>query len=68
MLFLADNGSVLTLPEPAPGLLVCDLWPHAYAPDSIEQRLQWVRTWWELIDWPYVAQRLSGIRAGRPVL
>ena len=68
VLVLGANDSVLTLPEPAPGLLICDLWEHAYTDAFGERRADWVRAWWSLVDWAYVGQRLAGVREGRKQL
>ena len=65
ILTLANQDSVLSLPEPAPGLLLCDLWEHAYYLRYQNRRADWLRAWWDVVHWDYVAERLRGIREGR---
>ena len=63
ILTLPDNGSVLSQPEPSPGLIICDLWDHASAPFG--DRAAWLRAYWSLVDWAYVGERFTGIHEGR---
>ncbi len=65
---LPNQDSVLTLPEPSPGLLACDLWEHAYYLKHNDRRGDWLRAWWGLVDWTYVGERLAGIHAGKKQL
>ena len=65
ILTLANQDSVLSLPEPAPGLLLCDLWEHAYYLRYQNRRADWLRAWWDVVHWDHVAERLRGIREGR---
>lgn len=62
---LANNDSVLNLPSPSYGILVCDLWEHAYYGRYRHRRADWLRTWWDIVDWDYVGQRLQGVHEGR---
>lgn len=68
ILTLPNHDSVLSLPEPAPGLLICDLWEHAYYLRYRNDRAAWLRAWWGIVHWEYVAERLQGIREGRKQL
>lgn len=52
---LPDNGSVLPLGRM--GLLVCDLWPHAYEARYGTDLARWLDAWWQLADWTVVEQR-----------
>lgn len=52
---LPDNGSVLPLARM--GLLVCDLWPHAYEGQYGTDVARWLDAWWQLVDWDVVEQR-----------
>ena len=40
-------------------LLPCDLWEHAHYLDYRNHREDWVRDWWNLIDWRQVEKRLD---------
>lgn len=55
VLALPDNGSVLPLGRM--GLLVCDLWPHAYEAQYGRDLGHWLDAWWHLVDWRVVEQR-----------
>ena len=61
---LPNNDSVLWAPEPSPGLLICDLWEHAYHANYPGRRAEWLRRWWEVVDWPTVERRLQGVLQG----
>jgi Fe-Mn family superoxide dismutase len=63
ILTLPDNGSVLSQPEPSPGLIICDLWDHASEPFG--GRAEWLRAYWSLVDWAYVGERFTGVHEGR---
>ena len=39
-------------------LLVCSLWPHAYALDYGDARERYLAAFWHLVDWKAVAARL----------
>ncbi|MGY2046672.1 superoxide dismutase [Methylobacterium sp. JK268] len=65
---LPNQDSVLTLPEPAPGLIACDLWEHAYYLTYRNRRAEWLSRFWEIVDWDTIAERLDGIRAGKKQL
>jgi Fe-Mn family superoxide dismutase len=68
ILTLPNHDSVLSFPEPAPGLLICDVWEHAYYLKYHNRRADWLKAWWDIVDWDYVAERLQGIREGRKQL
>ena len=68
ILTLPNQESVLTLPEPAPGLLICDLWEHAYYLRYQNRRAAWLRAFWDIVDWNVVGIRFDGICAGRTQL
>jgi superoxide dismutase, Fe-Mn family len=65
---LPNQDSLLTLDEPSPGLLACDLWEHAYYLRYNNRRADWLKAWWGVINWPYVGERYAGILAGRKQL
>jgi Fe-Mn family superoxide dismutase len=68
ILTLPNQESVLTLSEPAPGLLICDLWEHAYYLRYQNKRAAWLHAFWDIVDWDVVGNRFDGIRAGRAQL
>eukprot|EP01037_Dinobryon_pediforme_P004303 gene4302-4353_t len=68
ILTLPNQDSLLTLPEPSPGLIACDVWEHAYYLKYNNRRADWLKAWWGLVNWPYVAERYAGIRAGKKQL
>jgi Fe-Mn family superoxide dismutase len=68
ILSLPNQESVLTLPGPAPGLLICDLWEHAYYLRYQNRRAAWLHAFWDIVDWDVVGDRFDGIRAGRTQL
>lgn len=63
-----NQDSVLLEPEPAPGLLCCDLWEHAYYLKHRNVRADWLRSFWNVVNWPYVGERLQGVHEGRKQL
>ena len=68
ILTLPNQDSLLTLDEPSPGLLACDLWEHAYYLKYNNRRADWLKAWWDVVHWDYVGERLAGIRAGKKQL
>lgn len=48
------NGSV--------PLLVCDMWEHAYYLQFHNEKADWVKSFWKLVNWEDVAQRLKKVR------
>lgn len=68
ILALPNQESLLTQPEPAPGLIACDVWEHAYYLKYNNRRADWLKAWWSFVHWDYVGERLAGIHAGKKVL
>lgn len=61
-----NQDSVLL--EGKPGLLANDVWEHAYYLQYQNRRAEYLAAWWQVVNWPYVAERLAGIRAGKKQL
>lgn len=59
---LPNEDSVLNIGRM--GLLICDLWEHAYCLNYQGRRQAWLRAWWQIVDWETVAARLDKFRAG----
>lgn len=68
ILSLANQDSLLEQAEPAPGLLACDLWEHAYYLHYNNRRADWLKAFWAIVNWPYVGERLQGIHDGKKQL
>jgi Fe-Mn family superoxide dismutase len=49
-------------------LLVCDVWEHAYYVDHENRRPDYLKAFWELVDWERVAGRYEAAQraAGKP--
>ena len=63
ILTLPNNDSVL--PRAKPGVLICDLWEHAYCGQYDNRRADYLEAYFQVIDWQVCEQRLLGMRAGR---
>ena len=63
ILTLPNNDSVL--PRGKPGILICDLWEHAYCTQYDNRRADYLEAFFQVIDWQVCNQRLLGMRAGR---
>jgi Fe-Mn family superoxide dismutase len=66
VLTLRNNESVLFVGKPA--LFAIDLWEHAYYLQYRDRKADYVRNWWEVVNWPYIGERLQGICEGRKQL
>lgn len=40
-------------------LLTCDLWEHAYYLDHRNDRAKYLKAFWQLVNWPFVARNLE---------
>ena len=63
ILTLPGNDSVLFMGKPA--LFVNDLWEHAYYVQHRNRKADYLRSWWNVVNWPYVGERRQGIIEGR---
>jgi len=63
ILTLPNNDSVLSRAKP--GILICDLWEHAYCGQYDNRRADYLAAYFQVIDWQVCNQRLLGMRAGR---
>ena len=59
------NGNVLELRKP--GVLICDLWLHAYHDDHRDDREAWIDSYLETVDWTHCSLRYDRLVAGEPV-
>ncbi len=63
ILALSGNGSVLPLGKP--GVLICDMWEHAYEREHGDDRAAWLRAFWQIVNWDECNRRLIGMREGK---
>lgn len=63
ILALPGNGSVLPLGKP--GILICDMWEHAYEREHGDDRAAWLRAYWQIVNWDECERRIIGLREGR---
>ena len=66
ILTLPNQDSVLLVGKPA--LLANDVWEHAYYLKHRNRKPDYLKAWWGVVNWPYVAERLAGIREGKKQL
>jgi Fe-Mn family superoxide dismutase len=45
-----------------PPLLVLDMWEHAYYLQYENRKAEWVKAFWEIVNWPDVADRFAKAR------
>lgn len=54
---MSNAGNPLTNDQTP--LLTCDVWEHAYYIDYRNARAKYVETFWNLVNWEFVAQQLA---------
>jgi Fe-Mn family superoxide dismutase len=57
---LPNHDSVLGLGKM--GLLICDVWEHAYYLKYENRRAEFLVAFWNVVDWDVVAGRLAAFR------
>lgn len=60
---LPDNGSTMSLGRP--GVMIFDLWEHAWCLDRGADRAAHVEAWWRVVDWDALGRRLDAFWDGR---
>lgn len=60
---LPNQDNVLMTGKAA--LLGNDVWEHAYYLKHQNRRADYLKAWWGVVNWAYVAERLQGIRDGK---
>ena len=58
------NGNVLELHKP--GVMICDLWEHAYHDQHRGDRAAWLDAYFEVVDWSQCTIRYDRLVAGQP--
>jgi Fe-Mn family superoxide dismutase len=59
-----NQDSVLLPSIGKPALLGNDLWEHAFYLKHRNRKAEYLKAWWEVVNWSHVRERLEAIRAG----
>ena len=57
-----NAGTPLTMGPTVTPLLTLDVWEHAYYPDHQNRRAEFVKTFWEVVDWSALDARYKAIK------
>lgn len=59
----ADHNNILT--EKKHTLLINDLWEHAYYLKYRNDRTEYLKSFWNIVNWDYIGQRYESVPAGK---
>jgi superoxide dismutase, Fe-Mn family len=57
---MSTSNAGIPMKEGKVALLTCDVWEHAYYIDYRNVRPKYVESFWNLVNWDFVAQNFAG--------